>query len=90
MQFSIEDEQRLIMELEAISKQSGYSLPSSKTSSAAPHQVNRASLICMLTSHIIIFITRSSCQEARYVCRQAACEGCQNSILSLVGLARCK
>ena len=49
MHFNIEDEQRLIMELEAISKQSGYSLPSSKTSSAAPHQVNRASLICMLT-----------------------------------------
>ena len=29
-----------------------------------------------------------SCQVARYLCRQAACEGCQ--ILSLVGLARSK
>ena len=58
MQFDIEDEQRLIMELEAISKQSGYSLPSSKISSAAPPQVNRASLICMLTiSYYYIYYT---------------------------------
>ncbi len=33
---------------------------------------------CAIKWHFIITITRFSCQEARYVCRQAAIEGCQN------------
>ena len=35
----------------------------------------------VLRETIIIIVTRYSCQEARCVCRQAACEGCHTSYL---------